>query len=125
MISLPKGRMLWVIDVNWEGLAVLWQRGSECRGRERGWMQAERLGMPWLSQGSHAAYTGLAAEPSSVVSAKGMSWPRSASFMVKKCLKCPIACQLLPTQCPVLWRAHRHRHLMILANSPPSRREQH
>lgn len=35
------------------------------------------------ARGSHTAYTGLAAEPSSVVSAKGMSWPRSASFMVK------------------------------------------
>lgn len=126
MTSLPKGRILWVRDVSWEGLAALWQRGSECRGSGGGWMQTGTLGMPRLSQGSHTAYTGLAAESCPVVSAKGMSWPSSASFMVKKCLKCPpIACQLLPTQCPVLWRAHRQRHLIILANSPSSSREQH
>lgn len=84
------------------------QRDWECHGSARG----------------HTAYTGLAAEPSSVGSAKGMSWPRSASFMVRKPLTCaPIACQLLPSQCPVLWRAHRQRHLMILANSPSSRRK--
>lgn len=42
--------MLWVRDVSWEGLAVLWQKGSECRGRGRGWMQAEKLGMPGLAR---------------------------------------------------------------------------
>lgn len=109
MTSPPKGRIPWVGDVSWEGLAAHWQRGSECRGRGkgRGWMQAERLGMPRLSQGSHAADTGLAAGPSSGVSAKGMSWPRSASLVDIKHLKCrPIACQLLPSQFSVLWRAH-------------------
>lgn len=47
MTSLPKGRTLWVRDVSWEGLAVPWQRGSECRRSGRGWKQAERLGMTW------------------------------------------------------------------------------